>query len=80
MVFKCAVCGHDKNMPMTNADRIRSMTDEELALFLTERYAKESVLRVREQGYEPTATQIKALHEGLYLTWIRWLQQPAEVE
>jgi hypothetical protein len=64
--------------PQTNADRVRAMTDKELALFLSERYANESVLRVRDQGYNPTATQIKALHEGLYLTWMRWLKQPVE--
>lgn len=62
----------------TNADRIRAMTDEELAVFLSERYAKESVLRVRESGYEPTATEIKELTVRLYMTWLRWLKQPAE--
>jgi hypothetical protein len=66
-------------MPMTNADRLRDMSDKELALFLSERYANESVLRVRDQGYNPTATQIKALRERLYLTWMQWLRQPAEV-
>ena len=29
--FECPVCGHKTNMPQTNADRIRSMSDEELA-------------------------------------------------
>lgn len=65
-------------LPKSNADRIRAMSDEELALFMAERYAKESILRVREQGYEPTATQIKALHEGLYLIWKKWLREPVE--
>ena len=32
--FECPVCGHKKNMPQTNADRIRAMSDEELAEFL----------------------------------------------
>lgn len=34
--FECPVCGHKTNMPQTNADRIRSMTDEELAMCLFE--------------------------------------------
>ena len=34
--FECPVCGHKTNMPQTNADRIRSMTDEELAECLYE--------------------------------------------
>ena len=32
--FECPVCGHKTNMPQTNADRIRAMTDEELALWI----------------------------------------------
>jgi hypothetical protein len=32
--FECPVCGHKTNMPQTNADRIRAMSDEELAEFL----------------------------------------------
>ena len=34
--FECPVCGHKTNMPQTNADHIRSMTDEELAMCLYE--------------------------------------------
>ena len=34
--FECPVCGHKTNMPQTNADRIRSMSDEELAMLLYE--------------------------------------------
>ena len=34
-MFDCHVCGHKKNIPQTNADRIRAMSDEELAEFLT---------------------------------------------
>ena len=30
MVFDCPVCGHKQNIPQTNADRIRAMSDEEL--------------------------------------------------
>lgn len=64
----------------TNADRIRAMSDHELAVFMAERYAAESIYRVREQGHEPTATQIKALNEGLYCAWMRWLRQQVEVD
>ena len=34
--FECPVCGHKTNMPKTNADRIRNMSDEELAMLLYE--------------------------------------------
>lgn len=33
--FECPVCGHKQNMPQTNADRIRAMSDEELSEFLS---------------------------------------------
>ena len=64
--------------PKTNGDRIRAMTDEELALFLAEKYANASVLRLQDGGQEPTATEIKALTNMLRKTWMRWLKQPAE--
>ena len=34
--FECPVCGHKTNMQQTNADRIRAMSDEELAMCLFE--------------------------------------------
>ena len=34
--FECPVCRHKTNMPQTNADRIRNMSDEELAMCLYE--------------------------------------------
>jgi hypothetical protein len=83
-------CGHDLCLPeictefkekrMTNSDRLRAMSDRELASFLAQRYANESVMRLRDSGHEPTATQIKALTEGLYMVWMRWLRQYVEVE
>lgn len=36
---ECRMCGNGKgSKKMTNADRIRSMTDEELAEFLTKKF------------------------------------------
>ena len=34
--FECPMCGRKTNMPQTNADRIRAMSDEELAKYLFE--------------------------------------------
>lgn len=65
-------------IPMTNADKIRAMSDRELASFMAERTVKENCLRLNDEGYQATATQIAALHEKLFQTWMRWLQQPAE--
>lgn len=72
-----STCEHNHK---TNADRIRAMTDRELAVFFAKRNVAESNLRLIDQGCTPTATQLKALHEQLYMTWMRWLESPAEDE
>lgn len=57
-----------KPMPITNADRIRAMSDEELAVFM------------KTKGACPNETK----HRGCVLScgecWLEWLQQPAEGE
>lgn len=47
----------------TNADRIRAMSDEELANFMAER---------------TVAVQIEALKSNIYCALMQWLKQPAE--
>ena len=53
--------------PMTNADRIRAMSDEELAKFLAE-------IEYRRSGFGGGAKWKDAAHALI------WLQQPAEGE
>ena len=60
--FECPVCGHKTNMPQTNADRIRSMTDEELKKFIC------SMFKCEFCDFE--------LGEKCGL--LNWLQMPAE--
>lgn len=67
-----------KRTVKTNADRIRAMSDKELAHFLADKYVKESCLRLKDQGYEPTATQIEYINNTLHCTWMKWLQLPSE--
>ena len=62
----------------TNADRIRAMSDEELAMFQAERSAADSFLRIKDEGHEVTAAQRAALINRLYGTWMAYLKQPAE--
>ncbi len=64
----------------SNADRIRGMTDKELAAFLAKHGVSGSNLRMIGIGYTPTATELKVLFEGLYATWMRWLVSPVEDE
>lgn len=66
--------------PMTNADRIRAMSDEELAKFVAEKIVNIENHKMVEQGHTPTATQLSALGHTMYSILMRWLQQPAEGE
>ena len=68
--FECPVCGHKTNMPQTNADKIRSMTDEELALWICGVYDIEEengkfINGIIIPGYTPNDIE-------------EWLQQPAK--
>lgn len=66
--------------PMTKADRIRAMSDEELATFVAEKIVNIENQKMIEQGHTPTATQLSALGHTMYCTLMRWLREPAEGE
>lgn len=68
--FECPVCGHKTNMPQTNADRIRSMSDDELAKMLWEMGRK-----YRAVCADPVV-DYNEHRDGL----IAWLKRPAERE
>jgi hypothetical protein len=71
----------DHYKPDTNADRIRSMSDEELARFFADKIENEYILSQKRLGYSEhtlTATQIEAIRHNCYCIWTRWLKQPAE--
>ena len=66
--FECPVCGHKTNMPQTNADRIRAMSDEELADLIN-----------REISYcAPTSGDCEKTSNDCKACWLDWLKQPAE--
>ena len=60
--FECPVCGHKTNIPQSNADRIRAMSDEELKKFIC------SMFKCEFCDFE--------LGERCGL--LNWLQMPAE--
>ena len=61
-MFDCPVCGHKKNIPQTNADRIRAMRDDELKEFIC------SILQCKFCKFEGFG--------GCEL--LEWLQKPAD--
>ena len=71
--FKCPVCGHKNNTLKTNADRIRSMSDEELV----------EMLILKEKSF--TCFECRKIGGGKCYTncgeqCLEWLKQPAEGE
>ena len=52
--------------PMSNAERIRSMTDEEFAKFIDDKCVC------------PPASECPEVCGDCYACWLEWLQQPAE--
>ena len=61
--------------PKTNADRIRAMSDEELAEFMAERYSNEAFMRLIDEGCAITESARRTLKRGLYIVWFDWLKQ-----
>ena len=62
----------------TNADRIRAMSDMELAQWMASRIANLKFLDIEMSGKQLTATEKAALTHDLYVVFGRYLQQPAE--
>lgn len=58
-----------REVPMTNADRIRAMNDEDLANIV--QHCCPPIKRIAETCYEET---------HCVDCWVKWLQQPAEEE
>ena len=67
--FECPVCGHKTNMPQTNADRIRSMTDDELNELFHEIY---------NAGAEDAVAYEWGQRTNSFEWTMDWLKQPAE--
>ena len=59
----------------TNADRIRAMSDEELADFLSGKFSE-----VCCSEHSLSVIQLEALKHNLFCIFMKWLKQPAEDE
>lgn len=62
----------------SNADRIRDMSDRDLAEFLSGKFAEVGYLRLNEEGHKLTKTQVEAIKYNLFGVFMKWLKQPAE--
>ena len=67
--FECPVCGHKKDIPQTNADRIRAMSDEELAKLLLNAC-------IGSKCGEQPLNEVGSV--DCFACRMKWLRQPAE--
>ena len=67
--FECPVCGHKTNMPKTNADRIRAMTDDELNDLFHEIY---------DAGVDDASSYECGQRTNSFEWTMEWLQKPVE--
>lgn len=75
-----AMCGAKRFQPMTNGDKIRAMSDKELAGFLAGKFTDQTTQRMVEMGEMRSATSISYEADLWFRTWMQWLRMPAEVE
>lgn len=70
----CPTSAWDKYFkPMTNADRIRSMSDEELADKFTD-----VAYEAHGRWYEPDGKTYHSLSADAKKAWLNWLRQPVK--
>lgn len=67
-------CRRSRTVEPTNADRIRSMSDEELAIWMAH---KAICTRCPAKNIE-TANPCKGLYSGCKGNWLDWLRQESE--
>ena len=82
--FECPVCGNKTNMPQTNADRIRAMSDEEMAQEMIFFCPTDTVFIGTETYEKPHYTGLDGRYystsEELAAANLEWLKQPQKGE
>lgn len=69
---------YNAEYPSTNADRIRAMSDEELAEFLAAKFSDLQSQQLFGESSQLTATELSALAHTWYCHWMYWLRQPVK--
>lgn len=75
---RCHALGDCENKIVTNADRIRAMSDRELAAFLAGKFTDHETEKAVQKGEMLTATYVSEMAHTWFKVWIQWLRQPAE--
>lgn len=66
--------------PITNGDRIRDMSNKEIACFLAGKFTNRTTQMMMECGKMRSATEISAEADLWFRSWMQWLRMPAEVD
>lgn len=62
----------------TNGDKLRKMSDKELAGFLAGKFTDSTTQRMMEFGKMRSATEISAEADLWFRIWMQWLRTPLE--
>lgn len=68
------------SQPMTNGDRIRAMSNTELAEFLADKGVEIACFPLDFEYHKLTEIEKEAVKSNVRHNLIQWLRQPAEVE
>lgn len=71
--YDCVTYSRYNPKPLTNADRIRSMSDEELAEWMCQMQARDGELCPPKHGYKLCLTE-----NGCKPCWLEWLKKEAQ--
>lgn len=74
----CRTCNGSGEKTMTNGDKIRAMSDKELAGFLAGKFTDLTTQRKMELGEIRTATAISEEAHLWHKVWMQWLRMPVE--
>ena len=75
---KEATSDKTSDYPITNGDKIRAMSDKELAGFLAGKFTDFTTQRKMELGEIRTATAISAEAHLWFTAWMQWLRMSVE--
>lgn len=64
--------------PFTNGDKMRTMSDNELARFLAGKFTDHTTQKMMELGEVRSATAISAEADLWFRVWMQYLRMPAE--
>lgn len=73
---KCYYTGDCENAYISNGDRIRDMSNNELAEFLANNDVENICQRMKDFGFALNDTELAYVQKSACHMWLNWLSQP----